>query len=48
LKKKIDDKADWTNNQAQSEMKEIQLHQDIVDGDVKVFLTFTSLNLVLL
>jgi hypothetical protein len=31
LKKKIDDKADWTNNQAQSEMKGIQLHQDIVD-----------------
>jgi hypothetical protein len=31
LKKNIDDKADWTNNQTQSEMKEIQLHQDIVD-----------------
>ena len=32
LKKKNDSIADWTNNQAQSEMKEIQLHQDIV-GD---------------
>ena len=31
LKKKNYGIGDWTNNQAQSEMKEIQLHQDIVD-----------------
>jgi hypothetical protein len=33
LKKQNYGIADWTNNQAQSEMKEIKLHQDIVDDN---------------